>query len=471
MVNWRELRTTKALWLLAAVAAVDVALAIALRSSLVIGMIHGRVGWAGELAVFALAWLAVLFAAAFWAGRRIGGLTRTVSDHEAHLAALHATSREWLWQATSDFVFTSCSPGTAAVLGYRPEQLVGHSFFDFLDPADHDQARSVRSEAMRTKRGWHDVTIRWRHADGHTVTFQGSAVPMLAPNGQVIGFRGSRRPMTVDIDAQQRWDATRLRITHAIEQHQVTVALQPIIEINRRAWAGVEALARFPDNKAPDEWLRDAQRVGLAVQLELEMFHTALTALHRLPAHLHLSFNASPQLICDERFRQRLVADPGLDLSRLVLEITEHTAITDYAEIHEVLAPLRERGLRLAVDDTGAGYASFAHVLKLRPDLIKLDRSLLADLSADPARRVLVTSMVLLALELGAAITAEGVETLSELRVLAALGVDYAQGYLLARPSTDQQTWEQWRLRQWPAADLTRDASEAATANATRQRS
>jgi len=114
-----------------------------------------------------------------------------------------------------------------------------------------------------------------------------------------------------------------------------------------------------------------------------------------------------------------------------------------------VLAPARERGVRLAVDDTGAGYASLNHVLQLRPDIIKIDRSLITGLSSDPARRSLVTALVLLALDLGASVTAEGVETPQELETLASLGVDDAQGYLLARPTTNALRWRHWYDRNW----------------------
>jgi predicted signal transduction protein with EAL and GGDEF domain len=105
--------------------------------------------------------------------------------------------------------------------------------------------------------------------------------------------------------------------------------------------------------------------------------------------------------------------------------------------------------LRLAVGDTGAGYASFAHVLSLRPDDIKLDRSLVAGIDSDAARRAYDTAIVLLALELGAAVTGEGVETPDELATLNTLGVDRAQGYHLGRPTLSRATWDSWQQRRW----------------------
>ena len=100
--------------------------------------------------------------------------------------------------------------------------------------------------------------------------------------------------------------------------------------------------------------------------------------------------------------------------------------------------------MRFAIDDTGAGYASLSHVLRLNPDIIKLDRDLITNLHADRARRSLVTALVLLALDVGAAVTGEGVESRGQLETLADLGVDHAQGYLLARPTTDAARWQEW---------------------------
>jgi EAL domain-containing protein (putative c-di-GMP-specific phosphodiesterase class I) len=120
-----------------------------------------------------------------------------------------------------------------------------------------------------------------------------------------------------------------------------------------------------------------------------------------------------------------------------------------YADLQRALSELRGRGVRVAVDDTGAGYASLSHVLQLRPSIIKIDRSLITDLSTDRARRSLVTALVLLGLDLGATVTGEGIETLDERSTLADLGVGFGQGYLFARPSTNRSDWQQWASRNW----------------------
>ncbi|MCW2549359.1 MAG: hypothetical protein JWN96_3819, partial [Mycobacterium sp.] len=132
-------------------------------------------------------------------------------------------------------------------------------------------------------------------------------------------------------------------------------------------------------------------------------------------------------------------------LPQLVLEITEHAAVDSYAELREALRPMRDNGLRLAIDDAGAGYASLKHVVELEPDIIKVDRSLIDGLAADRARRSVVSAFVLLALDMGAAVIAEGIETTEDLEAVRDLGVDAAQGYLFARPTTDRNAMAGWQ--------------------------
>lgn len=118
-----------------------------------------------------------------------------------------------------------------------------------------------------------------------------------------------------------------------------------------------------------------------------------------------------------------------------MLEVTEHASIDDYAVIARKLEPLRQRGVRLAVDDAGAGYASFRHILKLKPDVIKLDASLVSAIDSDNGVRALAAAVIRFAEETGSKVVAEGVETEHELEVLRQLNVNKAQGYLLGRPS------------------------------------
>jgi EAL domain-containing protein (putative c-di-GMP-specific phosphodiesterase class I) len=240
-----------------------------------------------------------------------------------------------------------------------------------------------------------------------------------------------------------RHEAARQRVDQVLQRRAVDVALQPVIDLTTGRIAGTEALARFADGRPPDIWLAEAVETGQGLAMDRLAFTTALRQLKRLTTPCYLSVNATPELIVQGQLTA-LISEQRVPLDRLVIELTEHVKISNYADLHVSLAQLRERGVRLAVDDTGAGYASFNHVLQLKPDIIKIDRSLIANVNADPARRSLITALVLLALDLNATVVGEGVETMAELSTLADLGVDCAQGYLLARPSTERARWRRW---------------------------
>ncbi|MGH8892513.1 MAG: EAL domain-containing protein [Actinomycetes bacterium] len=260
---------------------------------------------------------------------------------------------------------------------------------------------------------------------------------VLAQGEELVAVEGPRRRLVAIVHRTERVLA---------DPGSLQVALQPIVDLATGRWVAVEALSRFPDNGGPEMWFGEAHEAGVGIPLERLAFRTAARTLAQLPDGVRLSVNASPALILDPGFHD-LLAGCGRDVERLTVEITEHAAVSRYEDIREALLPYRERGLQLAVDDTGAGYASFAHVLRLRPDVIKLDRSLLADIDHDAARRAFVTAIVLMALELEAAVTAEGVETAAELDTLRSLGVDTVQGFLLARPSAQPGTWAAWAGR------------------------
>lgn len=225
----------------------------------------------------------------------------------------------------------------------------------------------------------------------------------------------------------------RQRVQAAVDGHGRSVALQPVVDVLDGRAVGVEALARFgrPPHR-PDLWFADAERVGLRVPLELAAAASALGASADRDGYVGV--NVSPDVVLHEGFAALLA---GRDLTRVVLELTEHAPVSDYDLLNATLAPYRAEGLRVAVDDAGAGFASFRHILKLSPDHIKIDLSLVRDIEQDPVRQALVRSLLGFARGVGASLVAEGVETRAELDALAALGVRLMQGYLLCRPCAE----------------------------------
>lgn len=229
----------------------------------------------------------------------------------------------------------------------------------------------------------------------------------------------------------RKHDAVRSRIAAALGGRGLAMALQPIVATDTGRLVGVEALARFPVD-GPAAWFADAETVGLRSALEGTTAALALDRLDELAPQTLLSLNLSPTLVAEGAL-ESLLAD--VDPTRVVLEVTEHAAIPDYAALHRALAPHRSAGLQLAVDDAGAGYASFRHILNLRPDLIKMDISLVSGIDRDPAQQALAESMLTFAERSDAILLAEGVERVEELALLTSLGVPLVQGFLVGRPS------------------------------------
>jgi EAL domain-containing protein (putative c-di-GMP-specific phosphodiesterase class I) len=141
--------------------------------------------------------------------------------------------------------------------------------------------------------------------------------------------------------------------------------------------------------------------------------------------------NISPETIVSPELAGTLASVP---LDRLMLEVTEHAPVDDYAALTDALSPLRAEGLRVAIDDAGAGFASLRHIVRLCPDLVKVDLTLIRNIDGDEVRRAVVTALAAFASQIGAKIVAEGVQTAEELAALRAIGVRFAQGYHLGVP-------------------------------------
>jgi len=226
----------------------------------------------------------------------------------------------------------------------------------------------------------------------------------------------------------------KMRMQRVLDGAGLEVHAQPIIDLKSGGVAGVEALARFagPPHQGPDRWFAEAAGVGMGLELELSAVRRAFSNLRLISPETFLAVNVSPETLCSSALQAALDDVP---CDRVVLEVTEHARVDDYAELQEVRRRLHDRGVRLAVDDMGAGISSLQHVIKLRPDVIKLDRSMIANLESDRVRRALTAALVELATGIEAVVVAEGVETPAELAALKQLKVPYGQGYLLGRPA------------------------------------
>jgi EAL domain-containing protein (putative c-di-GMP-specific phosphodiesterase class I) len=209
--------------------------------------------------------------------------------------------------------------------------------------------------------------------------------------------------------------------------------LQPVVNLATSEIAGYEALSDIStrDSQSASSWFRDAAVLGLGEEFELVLLSLALEELATLPAGVYLSVNVSPHTVLSSHLPGLLA---GVDGQRLVLELTEHTPVDDYAALNGALRRLRARGIRLAVDDAGAGFSSLNHILLVRPEIVKLDVSLIRDVDSDVARRSLVSGLCHFTAEIGADCVAEGVETDAQAATLRELGVQFGQGWHLGPP-------------------------------------
>lgn len=241
--------------------------------------------------------------------------------------------------------------------------------------------------------------------------------------------------LSVDRQNETQTRRREKRIRRALEgKDRFSMVFQPICSLSGRM-VGAEALARFrgPPRRGPERWFAEAEEVGLRRELEVAAAKVALSALPSLPPEIFLSLNVSPKTLLSGSFRKLVLENS--DPTRVVVEVTEHARIDDYERLNAAFDRLRGPGVRLAVDDAGAGFASLRHILRLAPDFIKLDRTLIDGIEYDRSRQALAAGLISFAEKIEATIIAEGIEHSAEVDVLTALGVGYGQGFFIAKPA------------------------------------
>lgn len=307
------------------------------------------------------------------------------------------------------------------------------------DPADHPFTASFTATKAHPVGAHLSVPIRLRDGQiyGTFCCFSSRPDPTLTNRALATlkafaQLAGEQIQQAIDSDEgqQTKWR----RITTMLKTRDLEMVYQPAIRLDEPGIEFVEALARFRSDPydPPDRWFAAAAELGLGVELEMLAITLALEGFRTLPESAVVSINVSPKTVLSDEFRDALHSVPP---HRIIIEITEHEAVQLYSPLVEALDPLRKRGLKLAVDDTGAGHSSFHHILRLRPDLIKLDMELSRGIDVDPSRRALAAALVWFAREIDSRLVAEGVETASELKTLRDLGIKIVQGHLIARPA------------------------------------
>lgn len=372
------------------------------------------------------------------------------------------TSREWLWATGPDGRFTFSSPACRDLTGYEPVELLGRHFSLVIEPGDLAAAQRNRQGREDADGAWSGLVTVCRHKDGARVIVDVSGRPLRDAAGREKGFEGTSRALDAGaVDALASGEV-RSRVEAVLASRTLLTAFQPIRSLDTGAMIGAEALTRFlsAPGISPEVQFAEAASVGLSLELEILALETALTAAQGPPASVYVAVNVSPAVCLDRRLAGVLEGS-GIPARRIVLEVTERHRVEDYGPLAAALAGLRRGGVRIAVDDAGAGFASMRHILQLRPDLIKLDRDIIAGIDTDPGQRALGGAMVGFAREIGAVLVAEGIETGGELDAVTTLGMCSGQRYLLGRPSVRPEDWAHWLATPHPV-QRSRRAGEAA---------
>ena len=317
-------------------------------------------------------------------------------------------------------------------------RMLGDEFALILPKASADHAEMI---IARAREALADVEV-----DGFSVEFSAgyACFPSDGRDAETLtqAAEGALKLAQREGAATRRFDPTEVSVQHHEgDRHEVdavirapdgiTPVFQPLVALATGQISGYEALTRFkqPPKRFPDQWFNLAARVGMGAALEAAAIAKALAVKNR-PAGTYLSLNLSPSYL---RAPEVTAVLPD-DLTGIVIEVTEHELAADDSVLAADIAALRSRGARVAVDDAGAGYSGLQQLMRVAPDLIKLDRSLVQNIHEDPAKQALVDSFVRFGRRTGAQVVAEGIETEDELRVLADLDVTYGQGYFLAKP-------------------------------------
>ena len=210
------------------------------------------------------------------------------------------------------------------------------------------------------------------------------------------------------------------------------IVYQPVKDLESGTLVGAEALSRFDTTptRSPERWFEEADKAGLRIEMELSAVRAAIEGLEALAPGTFLSVNVSPVTCCSPDLSDAI---GGGDPERIVLEITEHTPVSDYRQLTRCLRPMRAAGVRVAVDDTGSGFSSLSHVLAVGPELIKLDIAMCRGIETDSARQALVRALADFAAHIGSDVVAEGIESSEQLIALRDAGVRFGQGFFLGR--------------------------------------
>jgi diguanylate cyclase (GGDEF)-like protein len=343
--------------------------------------------------------------------------------------------------------------------GHLPARLGGDEFVILLDDIeDFDHATLVAERLQRALGEPHMIA-------GHEVITTAS-IGIVTSDGNyerpddilrdadtaMYGAKNSGKARHVVFDERMHAEVVeRLNLEkalhHALDREQFRLYYQPIVILNSGALAGFEALMRWEHPERgivePEHFIPLAEEIGLIVPMGAWALHEACRQLRqwqlRYPDRDNLSMNVnfSKAQLRDPRLIpmiESVIADTGIDPTRLKFEITESTFMDNAAELTPILTRIQALGIHLAMDDFGTGYSSLSFLHRAPMDYLKIDRSFISSAGKKRDYAAIIHTVVQLAHNLKMKVVAEGVETQDQLTMLQALDCNYGQGYLFDKP-------------------------------------
>ncbi|TGB05202.1 EAL domain-containing protein [Halobacillus salinus] len=233
------------------------------------------------------------------------------------------------------------------------------------------------------------------------------------------------------------------QLLHWLNHRKLSMHFQPIVHTAQKTIQGYEALARFPRSdyiSSPVELFQLADEMDQLFYLEKHTRELAIELIERyLNPHQKLWVNLSPNVIHDKAFTpgftHSVIENTNLTARQIVFEITEQSAIKDLDSFKQLLNHYREQGFTVAIDDVGAGYSSLQAISEIKPDYLKVDRSLIMNIQHSSEKQFMLEALQHISSKMGSSLIAEGVETETEFAKLTAMGVEMMQGYYFAKPT------------------------------------
>jgi len=338
---------------------------------------------------------------------------------------------------------------TATRLDLAGKQWMSRDLFLYvnLPPGERDRTEEwLLREALRLAREWQEQFAGSAPAGaGGTELLAGVAVFEQASSRPDAGewYESVKRAVVHGQKAASLDRSLRqLALERILREDSLYPVYQPIFALRGGGVFGYEALTRIRDSewfKGPQPLFAFAEEANESYRLDRLTREKAIASCAGLGKGQKLFINVMAHLMDDPRFTPgctlRLLEECGLSPDNVVFELTERSSIEDFAACKKMLAHYRSQGYKIAIDDVGAGYSSLQSIVELHPDYIKIDRSLVSGIHLDEMKEQVMGTFVGFASRMGIQVVAEGIECEEELDKVRGMGVDYAQGFLLGKPS------------------------------------